>query len=164
LQHITLDQIKYSIQLAVAQNMRSTSAPPPPPPTQRQYTISGTENGNYTLNALGGGMATMSSTTSTNYTVTPQPDYNRLGYSLGWAIAQQRNRKHDKKLIEEAEKTLAGWNAMYLKTDSPVIPGENRIGGIVYWSEQGAKGPFRVVLFITDPTTKKDQTITFDFQ
>jgi len=53
---------------------------------------------------------------------------------------------------------------MYLKTDSPIIPGENRTGAITYWSAQGVKGPFRIVLFLTDPNTKKEQPVTFDFQ
>lgn len=165
LHHVTLPEIQYSIQTSVTQNMHSGSYTPPPPPSpQRQYTVNGTENGNYTLNNLGGGMATISGTSTSTYTVTPQPDYNQLGYSLGLAIRQMRDRKHDQKLVQEAQQTLNQWNGTYLKTDSPIIPGENRTGAITYWSAQGVKGPFRVVLFITDPNTKKEQSVTFDFQ
>ncbi len=165
LHRITLPEIQYSIQTSVAQNMRAGSYTPPPPPTpQRQYTITGTENGNYTLNSNNGNAATMSGTSTSTYTVTPQPDYNQLGYSLGLAIRQARDRKHDQKLIEEAQKTINQWNATYLKVDSPMIPGENRTGAITYWSSQGTKGPYRVVLFIADPNTKKEQSVAFDFQ
>ena len=165
LHHVTLPEIQYSIQTSVAQNMRTGSYTPPPPPSpQRQYTIAGTENGNYTLNSIGGGVATMSGTSTSTYTVVPQPDYNQLGYSLGLAIRQMRDRKHDQKLVQEAEQTLNQWNAIYLKADSPIILGENRTGAITYWSAQGVKGPFRVVLFIADPNTKKEQSVTFDFQ
>ncbi|MGA9787996.1 MAG: PDZ domain-containing protein [Candidatus Sulfotelmatobacter sp.] len=165
LHHVTLPEIQYSIQTSVAQNMHSGSYTPPPPPSpQRQYTVNGTENGNYMLNSLGGGMATISGTSTSTYTVTPQPDYNQLGYSLGLAIRQMRDRKHDQKLVQEAQQTLNQWNSTYLKTDSPIVQGENRTGAITYWSAQGVKGPFRVVLFITDPNTKKNQSVTFDFQ
>jgi hypothetical protein len=165
LHHVALSEIQYSIQTSVAQNMHSGSYTPPPPPSpQRQYVITGTENGNYTLNNLGGGVATMSGTSTSTYTVTPQPDYNQLGYSLGLAIRQMRDRKHDQKLVQEAQQALSQWNGIYLKTDSPLIQGENRNGVITYWSAQGVKGPFRVVLFVTDPATGKDQAVTFDFQ
>jgi hypothetical protein len=165
LHRVTLPEIQYSIQTLVAQNMHSGSYTPPPPPSpQREYAVNGTANGNYTLNSLGGGMATISGTSTSTYTVTPQPDYNQLGYSLGLAIRQMRDRKHDKKLVQEAQQALNQWNSIYLKADSPIIPGENRTGAITYWSAQGVKGPFRVVLFIADPTTNKDQSVTFDFQ
>lgn len=165
LHHVTLDEIRYSIQTSVAQNMRTGSYTPPPPPAPSwQYTITGTENGNYTLNSLGAGMATVNGTSTSTYTVTPQPDYNQLGYSLGLAIRQMRDRKHDEKLVQQAEQSLNQWNTMYLKTDSPIIPGENRTGAITYWSAQGVTGPFRIVLFLTDPNTKKEQPVTFDFQ
>ncbi len=164
LHHVTLPEIQYSIEMAVAQNTHSGSYTPPPPPSpQRQYVITGTENGSYTLNNFGS-MATMSGTSTSTYTVTPQPDYNQLGYSLGLAIRQMRDRKHDKKLVQEAQQSLNQWNSIYLKTDSPLIRGENRNGVLTYWSAQGVKGPFRVVLFVTDPATGKDQAVTFDFQ
>jgi membrane-associated protease RseP (regulator of RpoE activity) len=165
LHHVTLNEITYSLQTSIAQNMRAGSYTPPPPPREsRQYTITGAENGNYTINSLGTGNATVTGTSTSSYTVTPQPDYSQLGYSLGVAFRQMRDRKHDKKLVEQAQQTFNQLNAAYLKTDSPIIPGENRTGGIIYWNEQGAKGPFRVVLFLTDPIAQKDQTVTFDFQ
>jgi PDZ domain len=89
LRHVSLDEIKYGIQLLVAQNWKGGNYPPPPPPapsTQRQYTISGVENGNYTITNLGGGMGSISGTSSGTYTVTQQPDYNQLGSSLGYSI------------------------------------------------------------------------------
>src|ERR1019366_4100998 len=48
LRRLSLDEIKYGIQLSVAQNWKGGNYPPPPPPSpQRQYTISGVQNGNY---------------------------------------------------------------------------------------------------------------------
>jgi len=163
LHRVTLDEIHYSIQMAVAQNMRSGPVPPPPP-SQRQYRITGTENGNYTLQDMGGGTTTATSTSSSTYTVSPQPDYNELGYSLGAAIRQWRDRKHDQEVVQEAQQTVNQWDAAYLKTQTPMIQGENRTGAITFWSAQGAKGPFKVVLFVTDPTTKEDQPVTFEFR
>lgn len=98
LRHVSLDEIKYGIQLSVAQNWKGGNYPPPPPPSpQRQYTISGVQNGNYTITDLGGGMGSVSGTSNSTYTVTQQPDYNQLGYSLGLAIRQYRDAKSDKK-------------------------------------------------------------------
>lgn len=165
LHHVTLDEIRYSIQTSVAQNMRTGSyTPPPPPASERQYTITGTENGNYTLNSMGGGMATINGTSTSTYTVTPQPDYNQLGYSLGLAIRQRRDKKHDEKLVQQAQQALNQWDSTYFKADVPIITGEIRQGVISYWSAQAATGPFRVVLFVTDPNTAKEQPVTFDFQ
>jgi hypothetical protein len=54
LRHISLDEIRYGIQLAVAQNWRGGNYPPPPPPSQqRQYTISGVQNGKLYANKSG---------------------------------------------------------------------------------------------------------------
>ena len=65
LHHVTLPEIQYSIQTAVAQNMHSGPYTPPPPPSpQRQYTVNSTENGNYLLNSLGGGVTTISGTSA----------------------------------------------------------------------------------------------------
>jgi hypothetical protein len=61
LRHVSLDEIKYGIQLQVAQNWKGGNYPPPPPPSpQRQYTISGVQNGNYTITDLGGGIGSAS--------------------------------------------------------------------------------------------------------
>src|ERR1700685_1097610 len=102
LRHVSLDEIKYGIQLQVAQNWKGGNYPPPPPPSpQRQYTISGVQNGNYSITDLGGGIGSVSGTSNSTYTVTQQPDYNQLGYSLGLAIRRYRDAKSDKKLIEQ---------------------------------------------------------------
>jgi len=104
LRHVSLDEIKYAIQLTVAQNRKGWNYPPPPPPSpQRQYTISGVENGNYTVTNLGGGMGSVTGTSTSAYTVTQQPDYYQLGqslgYSLGLAVRKSRHEKADKKLF-----------------------------------------------------------------
>jgi membrane-associated protease RseP (regulator of RpoE activity) len=103
LRHVSLDEVKYGIQLLVAQNWKGGNYPTPPPPSpQRQYTISGVENGNYTITNLGGGLGSISGTSSSTYTVTQQPDYSQLGYSLGLAIRKYRDAKSDKKLLEHS--------------------------------------------------------------
>jgi hypothetical protein len=166
LRHVSLDEIKYGIQLSVAQNWKGGNYPPPPPPsTQRQYTISGVQNGNYTITDLGGGMGSVSGTSNSTYTVTQQPDYNQLGYSLGLAIRQYRDTKSDKKLLEQANEAIASWEGPYFKSQSPVVPGENRSGEIMYWtgSNRRPQPPFRVVFFLTDPRTQKEEHVTFGF-
>jgi membrane-associated protease RseP (regulator of RpoE activity) len=166
LRHVSLDEIKYGIQLSVAQNWKGGNYPPPPPPSpQRQYTISGVENGNYTIANLGGGMGSVSGTSNSTYTVTQQPDYSQLGYSLGLAIRQYRDAKSDKKLLEQANQAIASWEGAYFKSQSLVVPAENRSGEIMYWtgSDRRPQAPFRVVFFLTDPRTQKEQHVTFAF-
>jgi hypothetical protein len=166
LRHLSLDEIKYGIQLSVAQNWRGGNYPPPPPPSpQRQYTISGVQNGNYTITNLGGGMGSISGTSNSTYTVTQQPDYNQLGYSLGLAIRKYKDAKSNQKVLEQGQQAIASWEGPYFKPQSPIVPGENRYGEIMYWtgSNRRPQGPFRVVLFLTDPRTQKEEHITFAF-
>lgn len=166
LRHVSLDEIKYGIQLEVARNWKGGNYPPPPPPSpQRQYTISGMENGNYTITNLGGGMASVSGTSNSTYTVTPQPDYSQLGYSLGLAIRQYRDNKSNQKLLEQGKQAIASWEGPYFKSQAPVVAGENRGGGIMYWtgSSRRPQPPYRVVLFLTDPRTQKEEHVTFAF-
>jgi hypothetical protein len=170
LRHVSLDEIKYAIQLTVAQNRKGGNYPPPPPPSpQRQYTISGVENGNYTVTNLGGGMGSVTGTSTSAYTVTQQPDYYQLGqslgYSLGLAVRKSRDEKADKKLFEQANQAIAFWEEKYFKSQSPIVPGETRGGGIAYWtgSARRTQPPFRVVFFLTDPRTQKEEHVTFAF-
>ena len=166
LRHISLEEIKFGIELEVARSWKAGNYPPPPPPSpQRQYTISGMENGNYTITNLSGGMASVSGTSSSNYTVTQQPDYSQLGYSLGLAIRQYRDNKSNQKLLEQAKQVVAAWEGPYFKSQAPIVAGENRTGGIVYWtgSTLRPQPPYRVVLFLTDPRTQKEQHVTFVF-
>lgn len=166
LRHVSLDEIKYGIQLEVARNWKGGNYPPPPPPSpQRQYTISGMENGNYTITNLGGGIASVSGTSNSTYTVTQQPDYSQLGYSLGLAIRQYRDNKSNQKLLEQAKAAIASWEGPYFKSQAPVVAGENRGGGIMYWtgSNRRPQTPYRVVLFLTDPRTQKEEHLTFAF-
>lgn len=123
------------------------------------------ENGNYTITNLGGGMASVSGTSSSTYTVTPQPDYGQLGYSLGLAIRQYRDKKADQKLLEQAKQAIASWEGPYFKSQSPIVAGENRGGGIMYWtgSSRRPQPPYRVVLFLTDPRTQREEHVTFAF-
>ena len=166
LRHVSLDEIKYGIQLEVARNWKGGNYPPPPPPSpQRQYTISGVDNGNYTVTNLGGGMANISGTSNSTYTVTQQPDYSQLGYSLGLAIRQYRDKKADQKLLEKGKTAIASWEGPYFKSQAPIVPGETRSGQIMYWtgSSRRPQQPYRVVLFLTDPRTQKEEHVTFAF-
>ncbi len=166
LRHVSLDEIKYGIQLLVAQSWKGGNYPAPPPPSsQRQYTISGIENGNYTITNLGGGMGSISGTSSSTYTVTQQPDYSQLGYSLGLAIRKYRDSKANQKLLEQAKELTASYEDHYFKSQSPIVAGENRNGQIMYWtgSTRRPQPPYRVVLFITDPHNQKEEHVTFAF-
>jgi hypothetical protein len=166
LRHVSLEEIQYGIQLQVAQNWKGGNYPPPPPPSpQRQYTISGMQNGNYTITDLGGGIGSISGASNSTYTVTQQPDYNQLGYSLGLAIRRYRDAKSNQKLIEQGKESIASWEGPYFKSQSPVVPGENRVGEIMYWtgSSRRPQPPFRVVVFLTDPRTQKEEHVTFAF-
>ena len=164
LRHVSLDEIKYGIQLSVAQSRKGGNYPTPPPPSpQRQYTISGVENGTYTLTNSGGGTTTLSGTSNSTYTVTQQPDYTQLGYSLGLAIRQYRDAKSNQKLLEKAKEVTGSWEGGYFKGQSPVVAGENRFGQIMYWtgSARRPQPPYRVVLFFSD--AKQEEHATFAF-
>jgi hypothetical protein len=165
LRHVSLDEIKYSIQLSVAQNWKGGNYPPPPAPVSRQYTISGTDNGNYTITNLGAGVGTVSGSSQSTYTVTQQPDFSQLGYSLGLAIRMRRDNKSNQKLLEQANGAIASWESGYFKSQSPIVAGENRNGQIMYWtgSTRRPQPPYRVVLFISDPRTQKEEHLTFLF-
>jgi hypothetical protein len=166
LRHVSLEEIKYGIQLEVAHNWKGGNYPPPAPPSpQRQYTIAGVENGNYTIANLGGGIASISGASSSTYTVTQQPDYSQLGYSLGLAIRQYRDAKSNQKLAEQAKQAIASWEQPYFKSQAPIVAGENRNGGIMYWtgSTRRPQPPYRVILFINDPRTQKEEHVTFAF-
>ncbi len=165
LRHVSLDEIKYGIQLSVGQSWRGGTYPAPPPPSpQRQYTISGVENGNYTLTNSGGGTTTRSGTSNSTYTVTQQPDYTQLGYSLGLAIRQYRDAKSNQKLLEKAKEATASWEGGYFKGQSPVVAGENRFGQVMYWtgSTRRPQPPYRVVLFFSD-AKQQEEHATFAF-
>ncbi len=166
---MSVDEVKYSIQAWLSQNWRGGNYPPPMPlPRQHQYVITGTENGNYTFTEMSG-IGTVSGTSSSTYTVQEQPDYTQagymLGYSLGLAIRQHADRKYNEQITEQAQQTLSQWDATYFNSQSPVIPGENRTGGILYWtgSDRQAAAPFKVVLFLTNPVNGKQEIAHFEF-
>jgi hypothetical protein len=110
-------------------------------------------------------MGSVSGTSNSTYTVTQQPDYNQLGYSLGLAIRKYRDAKSDKKLLEQAKETIASWEGPYFKSQSPIVPGENRSGEIMFWtgSVRRPQPPFRVVFFLTDPRSQKEEHVSFAF-
>jgi hypothetical protein len=170
LQRLALDEVRYSIQLWVAQNWRGGNYPPPtPPPPTRRFTITGSETGTYNITQMGN-FGTVTGTSSGTYTVAQEPDYNQLGYMLGYsisrAIRQRQDRKHNEKLIQQGQQALAQWETNYFKSQAPVIPGENRTGGVMYWSgsQRAIGGPFKVILFLTNPETKSDEVLTFQFR
>ena len=166
LRRITLDEIKYSIQLWVAQNSRGGYYPPPMPLLpQKRYTIAGTETGNYTVTDLGT-MGTISGTSTGSYTVTEEPDYSQMGYTLGLAIRRGLDRRHNRNLHRQAEELLAGWDKAHFRSQSPIIPGENRQGTILFSSGSGGtiQPPLKVILFLTAPDTKKEENIIFEFR
>jgi hypothetical protein len=170
LRHISLDEIKYTIQSDLAQKWRGGDyPPPPPPPPQQQYTLSGVERGNYTITSFGGGMVSVSGTSTGTYTATPQPDYsqlgNQLGYAIGSAIQRHFDEKSNQKLAEQAKKKIAEWDDSYFRGQTPVVAGETRRGGILYWtgSDRKVQPPYRVVLLFTDPRTQKQEPVTFLF-
>jgi hypothetical protein len=170
LQRLALDEVRYSIQLWVAQNWRGGNYPPPtPPPPTRKYTITGSETGTYNITQLGN-FGTVTGTSTGTYTVAQEPDYNQLGYMLGYsigrAIRQRQDRKHNEKLVQQGQQALGQWEANYFKSQAPVIPGENRTGGIMYWtgSQRTVSGPLKVILFLANPETKTEEVLTFQFR
>lgn len=168
----TIDQIKYGVRLYVAQNWRDGVYPPPtPPPPSERYTISTDSSGNYNVTPWGGGNYNISGDSQSTSTVTEQPDYSQqagymLGYSIGTAIRRHRDRNYDKKLLSQSQQVIASWDKTYFQGNSPVIPGENRGGSILYWSKPGGSttGPFKLMLFLINPDTGKQELVTFKFQ
>lgn len=72
LRHLSLDEVKYSIQSWLAQNWHGGNYPrPTPPPPQRRYVITGSENGNYTFSEMGN-TGTLSGNSSSTYDVQEQ--------------------------------------------------------------------------------------------
>ncbi len=164
----TLEQMKYSAQLWMAENQKGTEyALPPPPPQPRSFEISGTENGTYRLSP---GMITGTSTQT--YSVEPNlndPQYQMAQAAYGLqtlllSIRQYRDRKYNEKLFAAGQQELNTLDGTYFRSESPVIPGENREGSINYGSAQGVKPPFKVVLILLNPVAGKEETVSFKFQ
>jgi hypothetical protein len=76
------------------------------------------------------------------------------------------NRRHNEKIEQGAQRTLSQVDSLYFKSQFPVIPGETRGGAIIYstGSASAATGPCRVVLFLLNPTTGKQETVNFEFR
>lgn len=168
--HVSLEELKYSIGLSVASNWKGGNyAPPPPPPSQPQYIVSSTATGSYAISNMGGGMSSISGMSNGTYTVTQQPDYNQLAYSIGAAIGSAirdlRDARSNQKLAEQGKAAIAQWEQVYFNSQSPVVPGETRRGQILYWSGSARRlvPPFRALLLFTDPITQKEESVTFVF-
>jgi hypothetical protein len=89
-----------------------------------------------------------------------------LGYSLGTALRQRADRQHNEQVLQQAQQAISQWDASYFKSRTPIIPGENRGGGILYWtgSSRSAEGPFKLVLFLNDPSSGKEEMVKFEFR
>jgi len=98
------------------------------------------------------------------YTVSERPDVGKqIGAgvaSIAWLIGQVANRGN----IKKAQETLEFIEKYYFRSESPILPGENRNGYITFWSGRGIKTPIRVILFLSDPKTGAEETVTFEFQ
>ena len=164
LEHVSLDEIKYSIQLSVARNWRGESQPVLPIPARHEYKISGTESGSYAITATGGG-AIVTGSSASKYTVTEKPDYLQLGFALLSAVQQYADAKANQKAIDEANTSITSWERTYFKPHSPIVPGENRGGDVMYWtaSDRKPEPPYRVIVCLRNPDTQKDEYFTFAF-
>jgi len=168
LRHMSLGEVKYAIQSWLAQNSHGGSYPPTMTPApQPRYVISSGENGNYTLGEAVSGSDTAADSSPSS--PKDQPDYSRLafilGFSLEMAMHAHSDAKYNELTVKQAQQTMAQWDALYVKTQTPVNPGENKGGGILYWtgSDRDAAAPFKVVVFLTDPATHKQETVQFAF-
>ena len=167
LRHVSLDEIKYGIQLQVARNWKSGNYPPPPPAIPAA-TIHNFRRRKRQLHDNKSGR-----TNGINLRHIKQQlhGYTAAGlqparlFSGGLAIRRHLDEKSDKKLLEQARATIASWEGSYFKSQSPVVPGEDRRGGILYWtgSTRRPQPPFRVILFLTDPHGRKEEHVTFAF-
>ncbi|HKZ52793.1 MAG TPA: PDZ domain-containing protein [Candidatus Acidoferrales bacterium] len=139
LRRISLDEVRYSLELSVFHDRKGP--PPPPgwratqPPPQRTYIIKGSETGNYRLSELVVNPVTV--------WMPPKP----------WSITAPGGD------------SVPNWESVYFKCQSPVIAGGQCWGQIMYWSGSGREPepPFRVVLFLADPKTQREEHVTFAF-
>jgi hypothetical protein len=162
LRHYTTEELKYSVQLWAAANTRAGYYPPPPPPRQTSYTITGTETGHYTLQTFGN-TGYMTGATNSTYYATPEVDYGQLGYSLGLLFRNMADKRHNKKVVEEAQETISNIERWGFHSGT-MIPGENRQGNLFFSGSLPLAMPVRVVLFLTNPATGKDESFTFEFK
>lgn len=168
LRHLSLGEVQYAIQSWLAEDSYGGSYPPVTTPApQPRYVISSGENGNYTLSEAvsGSDMAANSSLNSPK----DQPDYSRLAFILGFSLEMAMHAHSDSKysdlVTKQARQTIAQWDALYFKPEVRANPGENKGGGILYWTgtDREAAAPFKVVAFLTDPATHKQETVQFVF-
>ncbi len=165
LRHVALDEIEYSIRLSVARNWKGGNYVLPPAPSRHEYTISGVQSGHYTIATSGGGVAAITGTSSSTYTVKEKPDYVALGVSILSAVQQYKDANFNQKALDQGNAAIASWEKTYFKHESPVVPGEVRHGNIMYWTASDRKPdpPFRVILSLTNPRTQKEEYYTFAF-
>jgi hypothetical protein len=162
LQHVSLDEIKYAIQLSVARDWKGGDYPVPMLPPRHEYTISGVQSGNYWITTSGA----ITGVSSSRYTVKEKPDYVALGFAVLGAIQQYQDAKSNQRMLDQANAAIASWEGTYFKKQSiPMVPGEHRGGDIMYWtgSERKPQPPYRVVLSLMNPRTHKDEYFTFAF-
>jgi hypothetical protein len=96
------------------------------------------------------------------YTVTPQTsaaqDY-AMGYNFGLALRNIRDRSE----LASLHQVQQWWLSNGLKGDA-IIPGENRQGHLSFVSNGPAVGPFKLVLFLTNPKTGAQQSVILRFE
>jgi len=168
----TLEEINYDIRVWVFRNLRNTDyampEPPPPPPPPRSYRITGYESGTYHIDLSTG---TISGHSYGTYRIEPETDLSYVGAQLGYGIAalvqslrKWRAERHNRKLRETAERLLEALDSAYFRAEQPILPGEPRKGVILFRGARDVTLPLKLILFLTDPATGKEETVMFQFQ
>lgn len=147
---LSLRDMRYSMDLAVAAN--ETIRPPPPPVfvSAPPYEVRGTVGGE-----------------NVNLVVQPQADYKAMGYAVGTFIRQFRLRKENKRRerLRDAVHALMEFEEQNtFDGDRPLIAGEERSGTIEFASHTPIRGPLHILLFVTDVQTGEQEMITLRFQ
>ena len=155
LRRLSLDEVKYPVEYLVTQISGSGAYPPTPAPPRRGYIIAANPDGSYTLQEMGNGGEAPA-----------DPSGYLLGYAGGAPPRQSADRKRVDQILQQAQATLSRWDASYFSSQAPLIPGESRQGTILYWADSAhsAEGPFRLVMFLADPSSGKPGMVKFDFR
>jgi hypothetical protein len=160
----------------------SLPMPSPPAPPLR-YSISATTDGSYSVSEAGSNAVSLSGTSTTTFTTTPEFDSSRsvayLADSVTYWIARRRQEKWNREMqakwaelreqvegsARQSNQLLENWDRIGFRLNRPLVPDETRSGFVLFSpSQTNYNSDLKLVIVLADPETQKDQFVTFRFR
>jgi hypothetical protein len=172
MRRLSIDEVKYSIDLWVSKHWREGSHPSSALPVpQQRYTIATDASGKYVLKDLdsnppGGPGSPPGPSSSPSEPGFAGPVGQMVDDSFGPPTPIETPASiYNQKIQDRARKALSFWNLHYFKSGSPIPRLNIRKGRTLYWagSPKGTSGTLKVVVFVPDPVKKTENALVFQF-